>query len=91
MTACWKIIDCLVYKYNCSLLGGACCLTVICWLQDLELPPDIPAASTAAESSVFVAPTPGAPPAQRWLQRCNLAAEHVAAGSFDTAMRMLNR
>jgi hypothetical protein len=44
-----------------------------------------------AEDAAFVAPSIGVPPAQKWLQQCKLAAEHVAAGSFETAMRMLNR
>lgn len=47
--------------------------------------------ATAADSAIFVAPTPGVPAAQRWLQKGNLAADHVAAGAFDSAMRLLNR
>ncbi|KAF2301912.1 hypothetical protein GH714_030350 [Hevea brasiliensis] len=62
-------------------------------LEDLELPPeaDTPRASVIARSSVFVAPTPGMPVSQIWIQRSSLAAEHAAAGNFDTAMRLLNR
>ncbi|XP_022986447.1 coatomer subunit alpha-1-like [Cucurbita maxima] len=62
-------------------------------LEDLELPPeaDTPKVSVSARSSVFVAPTPGLPASQAWIQRSSLAAEHVAAGNFDTAMRLLNR
>ncbi|GMN55752.1 hypothetical protein TIFTF001_024870 [Ficus carica] len=62
-------------------------------LEDLELPPeaDTPKASANARSSVFVAPTPGMPVSQIWTQRSSLAAEHAAAGNFDTAMRLLNR
>ena len=62
-------------------------------LEDLELPPeaDTPRASVSARSSVFVAPTPGMPVSQIWIQRSSLAAEHAAAGNFDTAMRLLNR
>lgn len=61
-------------------------------LEDLELPPeaDTPKAANA-RSSVFVAPTPGMPVSQIWIQRSSLAAEHAAAGNFDTAMRLLNR
>nr|KYP68256.1 Coatomer subunit alpha-2 [Cajanus cajan] len=40
---------------------------------------------------VFVAPTPGMAVSQIWVQRSSLAADHVAAGNFDTAMRLLNR
>lgn len=62
-------------------------------LEDLELPPeaDTPKASVNARSSVFVAPTPGMPVNQIWTQRSSLAAEHAAAGNFDTAMRLLSR
>ncbi|KAK6917887.1 WD40 repeat [Dillenia turbinata] len=62
-------------------------------LEDLELPPeaDTPRASVGARSSVFVAPTPGMPVSQIWIQKSSLAAEHAAAGNFDTAMRLLSR
>ena len=62
-------------------------------LEDLELPPeaDTPKASINTRSSVFVAPTPGMPVSQIWIQKSSLAADHAAAGNFDTAMRLLNR
>ncbi|CAI8616908.1 unnamed protein product [Vicia faba] len=62
-------------------------------LEDLELPPeaDTPKASVSTRSSVFVAPTPGMAVSQIWVQRSSLAADHAAAGNFDTAMRLLNR
>jgi len=61
-------------------------------LQDLELPPEVVQAPThAAETAVFAAPTPGVSASQRWLQKGNLAAQHAAAGAFDSAMRLLNR
>ncbi|KAK4486814.1 hypothetical protein RD792_006593 [Penstemon davidsonii] len=62
-------------------------------LEDLELPPDAetPKTTSNARSSVFVAPTPGMPVSQIWVQRSSLAAEHAAAGNFDTAMRLLSR
>ncbi|WOL05641.1 coatomer subunit alpha-1-like [Canna indica] len=62
-------------------------------LEDLELPPeaDTPKAAGNARSSVFVAPTPGMPVSQIWIQKSSLAGEHVAAGNFDTAMRLLSR
>lgn len=61
-------------------------------LQDLELPPEVmQPQTTATESAAFAAPTPGVPASQRWLQKGNLAADHVAAGAFDSAMRLLNR
>ncbi|GFP95169.1 coatomer subunit alpha-1 [Phtheirospermum japonicum] len=62
-------------------------------LEDLDLPPDAetPKTATNARSSVFVTPTPGMPVSQIWVQRSSLAAEHAAAGNFDTAMRLLTR
>lgn len=60
-------------------------------LEDLDLPPDTPKTATNARSSVFAAPSPGMPVSQIWVQRSSLAAEHAAAGNFDTAMRLLHR
>ncbi|KAL7617104.1 hypothetical protein Lser_V15G00638 [Lactuca serriola] len=57
-------------------------------LPDIETPK---AASSATRSSVFVAPTAGMPVSQIWVQKSSLAAEHAAAGNFDTAMRLLSR
>nr|WDD38917.1 coatomer subunit alpha-1 [Fagopyrum tataricum] len=62
-------------------------------LEDLDLPPEetTPKASLSSRSSVFVVPTPGMPVSQIWIQKSSLAAEHAAAGNFDTAMRLLSR
>lgn len=62
-------------------------------MEDLDLPPEMVAESrtAAGQESQFVAPTPGVTPTQRWLQKCALAADHVAAGDFASAMRLLNR
>ena len=64
-----------------------------CMVQDLDLPPEMVAEARApsGQESQFVAPTPGVTPSQRWLQKCSLAADHVAAGDFASAMRLLNR
>ncbi|KAJ0961936.1 hypothetical protein J5N97_029764 [Dioscorea zingiberensis] len=62
-------------------------------LEDLELPPDVetPKAAANVRSNLFVTPTPGMPVSQIWIQKSSLAGEHVAAGNFDTAMRLLSR
>ncbi|KAF8020121.1 hypothetical protein BT93_G0735 [Corymbia citriodora subsp. variegata] len=62
-------------------------------LEDLELPPEAetPRASVSSRQTVFVAPSPGTPVSQIWIQKSSLAAEHAAAGNFETAMRLLNR
>ncbi|XP_021758357.1 coatomer subunit alpha-2-like [Chenopodium quinoa] len=60
--------------------------------DDLDLPEvETPKVTGNGRSSVFVAPAPGMPVSQIWTQRSSLAAECVAAGSFDTAMRLLSR
>ena len=71
-------------------------------MEDLELP-DVGSrggagagsASASASSSqrAFVAPSPGVPVDARWLKAASsskLAAEHIAAGAPDAAMRLLN-
>ncbi|PNY09984.1 coatomer subunit alpha-1-like protein [Trifolium pratense] len=62
-------------------------------MEDLELGPEAntPTASFGTQSSVFIPPTPGMPVSHIWMQKSSLAAEHAAAGNFDTAMRLLNR
>ncbi|XP_031268986.1 coatomer subunit alpha-2-like [Pistacia vera] len=62
-------------------------------LEDLDLPPMTDTSDTAshANSSVFIAPTPGMPVTQIWTQKTSIAAEHAAAGNFDVAMRLLSR
>ena len=70
-------------------MSSRCC---VCGSQDLELPPEVAAPPVhAAEAAVFAAPTPGVSAPQRWLQKGNLAAQHAAAGAFDSAMRLMNR
>lgn len=56
--------------------------------DDLALP-DLPD-EVAAEGEGFVAPARGQPPAAHWPNNSKLVADHVAAGSFDTAARMLH-
>ena len=63
-------------------------------MEDLDLPDDVGAAiaeETGGLSHLFQIPTSGVPTAQKWAQKCDLAGEHACAGSFDTAMRLLNR
>ncbi|CAK9178462.1 unnamed protein product [Ilex paraguariensis] len=62
-------------------------------LEDLDLPADVDTPKTAANarSLVFIAPTAGMPVSQIWVQKSSFAAEHAAAGNFDSAMRLLSR
>ena len=61
-------------------------------LDDLDLPADAAAVDDGASvGDVFVAPTPGVPPTQRWAEKSSIPGEHAAAGAFDSAARLLNR
>ncbi|XP_018015149.1 coatomer subunit alpha isoform X2 [Hyalella azteca] len=63
--------------------------------DDLELPPDLDvsvAAGTATDGSGYYVPPPRAPPpSQGWSQRSQLAIDHVIAGSFESAARLLHQ
>lgn len=43
------------------------------------------------DSTYYVPPTKGVPTTQFWTQNSSLAADHIAAGSFESAMAMLNK
>ncbi|KAL1918268.1 uncharacterized protein VTP21DRAFT_2928 [Calcarisporiella thermophila] len=60
---------------------------------DLKVQLEAEAINGAAQEAAgdFVAPTPGQPESALWVQNSPLAADHVAAGSFETAMQILNR
>lgn len=62
-------------------------------MEDLDLPPEVTAAAAVAgPAAPFTAPVPGQPASQKWLdKRTSLAADHVAAGSFQSAMSLLHR
>jgi len=60
---------------------------------DLGLEPDELAeeGDGAAGGSYFVAPTVAPPQSQMWVNNSPLAADHAAAGAFDTAMENLHK
>ncbi|XP_055945211.1 coatomer subunit alpha-like [Argiope bruennichi] len=61
--------------------------------EDLELPPELEASAAAAasgEEGYFVAPTRGVPQTQMWVNNSKLAVDHILAGSFETAFRLLH-
>ncbi|KAH7297052.1 hypothetical protein KP509_26G051100 [Ceratopteris richardii] len=62
-------------------------------MEDLELPTDVGVSENSVTTTnvSFIAPSPGVPVHQVWTHRSSLAGEHVAAGAFDTAMRLLSR
>ena len=67
-------------------------------MEDLEISPDVLAEAAAASSGgagtsgPFLVPAVGTSAAQKWLEkRTQLAVDHVAAGSFQSAMSLLFR
>ncbi|KAL3836986.1 hypothetical protein ACJMK2_022379 [Sinanodonta woodiana] len=61
--------------------------------DDLELPLDIEIGSTpiaTGEEGYFVPPNKGTSQAQVWCNNSQLPVDHVLAGSFETAMRLLH-
>jgi coatomer protein complex subunit alpha (xenin) len=61
--------------------------------DDIELPEELAsklAQSDTKDGKFFSAPTRGVPQTQIWTNGSLLAADHVRAGSFETAFRILN-
>lgn len=61
--------------------------------EDLELPADLdigPLPTGAGEEGFFVPPTKGTSQSQVWCNNSQLAVDHILAGSFETAMRLLH-
>eukprot|EP01121_Diplochlamys_sp_Union-15-3_P016089 TRINITY_DN5413_c0_g2_i3.p1 TRINITY_DN5413_c0_g2~~TRINITY_DN5413_c0_g2_i3.p1 ORF type:complete len:732 (-),score=145.80 TRINITY_DN5413_c0_g2_i3:27-2222(-) len=62
------------------------------WEPDIDIP-DVGEASntTSAKESYVKIPQPGSSAAQLWCVNSNLPADHAAAGSFESTMRLLNQ
>lgn len=58
--------------------------------EDLELPPELEAAAPATEDGYYSPPTKGVPPTQHWVNNSQLVSDHILAGSFESAFRLLN-
>lgn len=65
--------------------------------DDLELPPDIEHETAANVANVddgdegyYVAPTKGINPCQIWANNSSLPVDHIVAGSFESACRLLH-
>ncbi|CAB1326504.1 unnamed protein product [Coregonus sp. 'balchen'] len=61
--------------------------------EDLDLPPELELSAGAGggvEDGFFVPPTKGMSPTQLWCNNSQLPVDHVLAGSFETAMRLLH-
>ena len=61
------------------------------WADDeLDLS-GVPDAGVTSAGGYYVAPNPGPTPMSVWARDSQLVADHVAAGSFETAMQMMQR
>lgn len=61
--------------------------------EDLELPPELVSKMASAkleDGADFQCPTRGVSHTQYWANNSNLAADHIRAGSFDSAFRLMN-
>lgn len=63
--------------------------------DDLELPPELEASLPAASANdgdegYFVAPTKGLSPCQVWANNSSLPMDHIVAGAFESACRLLH-
>ena len=58
--------------------------------SDLDIPDDIDIGPEAVGDGSFVPPTKGTSQAMHWTNNSQLAGDHVAAGSFETACRLLH-
>uniref|UniRef100_A0A646QF04 Coatomer subunit alpha n=1 Tax=Hemiscolopendra marginata TaxID=943146 RepID=A0A646QF04_9MYRI len=60
--------------------------------EDLELPADldIGIGVTSGDENYFVPPSKGVPPCNHWANNSNLPLDHILAGSFHSAFRLLH-
>lgn len=60
-------------------------------VEDVDLPPELEAAATSDESNNYEClPTKGISPPQHWINNSKLVVDHILAGSFESAFRLLN-
>lgn len=59
-------------------------------VEDVDLPPELEVATTANEDGYYSPPTKGVPPTQHWVNNSKLPIDHILAGSFESAFRLLN-
>lgn len=63
-----------------------------CGDEDLELPEELASkiAQDSKDGNYYAAPTKGVPQSQIWVNGSLMAADHIRAGSFETAFKILN-
>ncbi|KAL2731958.1 coatomer subunit alpha [Vespula squamosa] len=59
-------------------------------VEDVDLPPEIENAMPISEDGYYTFPTRGVSPTQHWVINSELTVDHILAGSFETAFRLLN-
>ncbi|XP_034935334.1 coatomer subunit alpha-like [Chelonus insularis] len=59
-------------------------------VEDVDLPPELDTPGSGAKEGYFVAPTKGLSVTHYWINNSQLPADHIVAGSFDTAFRLLH-
>ena len=59
-------------------------------VEEVDLPPEIEAAAPAVDQGYYSPPTKGIPTTQYWVNNSQLVVDHILAGSFETAFRLLN-
>jgi len=59
-------------------------------VEDVDLPPELETATTANEEGYYSPPTKGIPPIQHWINNSKLVVDHILAGSFESAFRLLH-
>lgn len=59
-------------------------------VEDVDLPPELETSVPTAEDGYYSAPTKGVPTSQHWVNNSQLPVDHILAGSFESAFRLLN-
>lgn len=59
-------------------------------VEDVDLPPELEAAATTNEDGYYSPPTKGISSVQHWINNSQFVVDHILAGSFESAFRLLN-
>ncbi|XP_066591304.1 coatomer subunit alpha [Prorops nasuta] len=59
-------------------------------VEDVDLPPELDSNAPAPEANYYCPPAKGLSPTQHWVNNSQLIVDHILAGSFESAFRLLN-
>lgn len=59
-------------------------------VEEVDLPPELETTTVVVEDGYYSPPTKGISPTQHWVNNSQLVVDHILAGSFETAFRLLN-